>query len=542
MRSYRSLSNAEQNCLYLRKSRADMEAEAHGEGETLARHEKLLLEVAKRGGYNVTQIYREIVSGETIAARPVMQQLLQEVEQGVWSGVLVVEVERLARGDTIDQGIVAQTFKFSGTKIITPIKVYDPSNEYDEEYFEFGLFMSRREYKAINRRLQRGRIASVKEGKYVSNKSPYGYRRVKLEHEKGFTLEIIPEEAEVVQLIYDLYTSGDLLPDGNRKRLGAFLIARRLNALKVPTRMGKGWVVETVRDILSNPVYCGKIRWNWRHRVKRMVNGQLVIERPRASAEECVISDGLHPGIITEEQFNLAQELMSNNPPRPVGERYKVTNPLAGLVICGKCGRRMVRRPYTHKNDPTLMCAAASCNNVSSRFAYVEQRVLDGLREWLADYRLEWDLDAPQDNSMLDHKRQAAKRLSTELSTLDKQIENVHDLLEQGVYSTEKFLERSRILAEKIQATRNDLEAIEAEIALDVAREESRKNIIPKVEHLLAVYHDLPDAKAKNDMLKSVLEKVVYTKEHSIRDGGTPDGFELVLYPRLPPSIPVQKK
>lgn len=118
-----------QYCMYLRKSRADMEAEAHGEGETLARHERLLLEVAKRGNYNITQIYREIVSGETIAARPVMQQLLQEVEKGIWTGVLVVEIERLARGDTVDQGIMSQTFKYSGTKIITPMKVYDPENE-----------------------------------------------------------------------------------------------------------------------------------------------------------------------------------------------------------------------------------------------------------------------------------------------------------------------------------------------------------------------------------------------------------------------------
>ena len=129
------------HCLYLRKSRADLDAEARGEGETLARHEKALLELGKRQKLNITQIYREIVSGETIAARPVMQQLLSEVEQGVWDGVLVMEVERLARGDTIDQGIVAQTFKLSGTKIITPMKTYDPNNEYDEEYFEFGLFM-----------------------------------------------------------------------------------------------------------------------------------------------------------------------------------------------------------------------------------------------------------------------------------------------------------------------------------------------------------------------------------------------------------------
>ena len=89
-------------------------------------------------------------------------------------------------------------------------------------------------------------------------------------------------------------------------------------------------------------------------------------------------------------------------------------------------------------------------------------------------------------------------------------------------------------LPRKSKPPRKNLDAIETEIALDAAREESRRSIIPEVEHLLAVYDDLPDAKAKNDMLKSVLEKVVYTKERGVRQGGTPDGFELVLYPRLP--------
>src|SRR5690554_1932838 len=107
-----------QYVIYLRKSRADIEAESHGEGETLARHEKILLDLAKKMKLSITQIHREIVSGETISSRPVMQQLLNEVEQGMWKGVLVVEIERLARGDTIDQGIVAQTFKYSNTKII----------------------------------------------------------------------------------------------------------------------------------------------------------------------------------------------------------------------------------------------------------------------------------------------------------------------------------------------------------------------------------------------------------------------------------------
>ena len=202
------MNTLERDCIYLRKSRADREAEARGEEETLARHERILLDLAKRRSCHIGAIYREVVSGETISARPVMQRLLQEVESGMWDGVLVVEVERLARGDSIDQGVVARAFQYSDTKIITPTKTYDPNNEFDEEYFEFGLFMSRREYKTIKRRLNAGRVSSVQEGKYCGNKPPYGYRRVKLEHTKGYSLEPIPEQAEIVKLIYNWYTYG----------------------------------------------------------------------------------------------------------------------------------------------------------------------------------------------------------------------------------------------------------------------------------------------------------------------------------------------
>lgn len=269
-----------QYCMYLRKSRADLEAEARGEGETLKRHENILLELAKKLKINITKIYREIVSGETIAARPVMQELLSDVEKGMWDGVLVVEVERLARGDTMDQGLVAQTFKYSGTKIITPMKTYDPNNEFDEEYFEFGLFMSRREYKVINRRLQRGRLLSAKEGKYVGNIPPYGYRRKKLENDSGYTLEPYPEEARIVVLIYKWYTGPE--------RIGVSRIRNRLNEMKIPTRKGGDWTDSTIRDILSNPVYIGKIRWNARPQIKRMINGEMVKERPRAERKPSI--------------------------------------------------------------------------------------------------------------------------------------------------------------------------------------------------------------------------------------------------------------
>ena len=117
--------------MYLRKSRADMELEKMGEGETLARHKKMLDDLAARHNISSNQItvYREVVSGDSIDERPEMQKLLADVHAKKYAGVLVVEVERLARGSTKDQGEVAEAFQASNTKIITVVKGRSPHGE-----------------------------------------------------------------------------------------------------------------------------------------------------------------------------------------------------------------------------------------------------------------------------------------------------------------------------------------------------------------------------------------------------------------------------
>ncbi len=140
----------EHYCAYLRKSRVDLEQERHSSGSTLDRHRELLTALSLQLQKPIERFYEEVVSGESISGRPMVQQLLSDIEDGTWSGVFCMDVERLARGDTIDQGIIARTFSITGTKIITPNKTYDPDNEFDEEYFEYALFTASLEYKMIN--------------------------------------------------------------------------------------------------------------------------------------------------------------------------------------------------------------------------------------------------------------------------------------------------------------------------------------------------------------------------------------------------------
>lgn len=522
--------------MYLRKSRADMEAEAHGEGETLARHERALMDYAKKHKLNVTKIYKEVVSGETITARPVMQQLLSDVEKGLWDGVLVMEVERLARGDTIDQGLVAQTFKYSGAKIITPLKVYDPNNEFDEEYFEFGLFMSRREYKTIKRRLRNGIDASSKEGKWVFNKEPYGYKRKKIEHEKGFTLEIVPSEAVVVKMIFELYTIGEEQEDGSIKRLGSTLICNKLNELNIPSSDNKDWIPAVILDMLKNPVYAGMIRRNYKPEVKKMQDGAVTKKRTRNSSDKWKLYDGLHDAIVDKELFDRTQELLEQNKPKPVPGNKSMKNPLTGLIICGCCGSKMVRRPYQNRTPDAVVCPKSGCKNISSYLSYIENRILVSLQQWLTEYKLQLNIENKQllSNTEIEVKKQTVKKLEEEISGLNKQLSKIHDFLEQGIYSAETFMERSKLINEKLSDSTDKLTTAIKLLEEDNKTYKSIVEFIPKVEHVLAVYDSVEDPEVKNALLDEVVSRAVYTKTKRVGKDKNFDDFELIVYPKIP--------
>lgn len=464
-------------CIYLRKSRADAEAEARGEGETLARHEHTLLELARRQGLSITHIYREIVSGDSIAARPQMQALLQAVTDGQYTGVLVMEIERLARGDTIDQGVVAQAFRESGTLIVTPVKTYDPTNEFDEEYFEFSLFMSRREYKTIKRRMQAGRIASVKEGNYIGTTAPYGYRKISPEP-KVRTLEIIPEEAEAVRMMFEWYISG----------AGTKAIATKLNLLQIPPKKTAAWEPVSVRKILHSPIYVGKVQWH----TKR---------------DGTILADGLHEAIISEEQWQQAQQ-MHERKASPIPSGYTSKNYYHNILYCGNCGHQMRRRPGA--NGGHMLCLRQECRGkvVSAPISRIDTALLDAVRYRIQELQLEKERQKDSVPTEQEAQKRKCAGLERSLEKLRKQKEKLYTLLETEVYSVETFLERSAALDEQRQQ-------LEAE--LKSCKEKEPEPHMPAQQALVWLQHildhfDSADADQKNEMLLRVIRRINYTK------------------------------
>lgn len=509
--------------IYLRKSRADIEAEAKGEGETLARHEHILLELANKKGLSIGKIYREIVSGETIEARPEMQKLLSDVRQGKWKGVLVVEVERLARGETIDQGIVAKAFRISNTKIVTPMKTYDPNDEFDEEYFEFGLFMSRREYKVINRRLQRGRILSVKEGKYVGSVAPFGYDRVKIKGDKGYTLRK-NAEANTVKIMFDLYAYDDL---------SLHEVTRKLNEMGLKPRKKDEWSVATVKDILANPVYIGKIKWNGRKVVKVYKHDKLISTRPRN--EDYILVDGLHKPIVDEKTWKIVSAKRSLNS-APVKHNNTVQNPLCGLVICAKCGKKMKRRSYSKfSKEPTLYCDNPKCDNIGSKFCYVEDKVLDGLKKWLEQYKFDYQehLDKINHNK-IESIEETIASLEQEAKKENDKLLSIFNFLEDGTYTKEMFKARSEAVSQNLARINNSIQNYKTKLSQEKIVDREKEVLVPKIENVLDVYNLLQTAEEKNDLLKTVITQVTYLKtEKAIRKDSDPTNFIINLYPKI---------
>ena len=523
--------------MYLRKSRADLEAEAHGEGETLLRHERTLQKLAKTLNLRISKnhIYREVVSGETIAARPEVQRMLTDVTTGALAGIFVMEIERLARGDTSDQGMVAKAFKQYDTLIITPTKTYNPANDADEEYFEFGLFMSRREFKTINRRLQSGRITAANEGRYIASTAPYGYERIKIKNDKGYTLKIIPEQAEVIRSIYEWYVTGRLQEDGTHNKLGAARIADQLNKMGVKPIRNDQWTRSSIIDILHNPVYAGKVRWGYKKEKKYLQDNKIRKQRNRSGAYSLV--DGLHEAIISEEIFNTAQNLMSARRHAPVPGKDILKNPFTGILYCGKCGRMMTRQAKTTRTPYDVMkCPNTKCDNISTPLYLVEEIIISSLRQWLNEFKVEWGkekLDRPY-TTAIKLKSSTINQAKKDISKLTGQRERIYTLLEQGVYSTDIFIQRNKKISSEIEELEEALDRYGREFELLQRQAEYNDVFIPRAKYLIETYTDLDTAAAKNEVLKEILEKMEYVKNEPNRKGNRDNkNFTIELFPRV---------
>lgn len=489
--------------VYLRKSRSDdplLTVE-----EVLQKHETILDEWSERNlsaSVPEENKYREVVSGETIDDRPEVQLLLKRIESPKIKAILVVEVQRLSRGDLEDAGRLMKLLRYTNTAIITPPKTYDLNNEYDRDIFERELKRGNEFLEYQKKIMNRGRLLSVSQGNYIASHPPYGYDKIWVMDGKRKcpTLGINEEEANIVRMVFDMYVN---------QNIGTTNIARRLDALGSKPRISKNWSNNQIKEMLANIHYIGKVWWNRRKTVVVVEDGEIKKTEPRAKEGDYLIAEGKHEAIISEELFNAAQEKRGRN--HRAKPSTKVRNPLAGLVYC-QCGRAMSLRTYkkngVERSAPRLLCDnQAICKTSSCLYEEILDRVRKILEQRIKDFEV-----VIKDNSNESMKLHGnlIKNLENKLEELNKkEISQWEKYSEEGM-PKDIFDKLNRKVLDDKEATLQALSTARATMPDIKEYEETLLRFRDAHEAL-----DSPDftAAQKNKLLKACIERIEYRRD-----------------------------
>lgn len=498
--------------IYLRKSRSD--SPDMSVDEVLSMHEGILQEFARNelgGEIPENRIFREVVSGETIADRPVMKHIMQLLETGSVNGVLVVDPQRLSRGDLEDCGRIVNVFRYTDTLVLTPPRTYNLHDEYDRKFFEMELTRGNDYLEYTKKILLRGRISSVKKGNFLGSVPPYGYRKVMIGTGKDacYTLEILPEEADAVRLMYHLFVD---------EGYGFTRTAHHLDSLGIKPRKSEHWSPAAIKGILENPVYIGKIRWNWRKTEKKMIDGEIVKQRPKTKNEsEWILVDGKHEAVIDEITYRKA--LAKRGKCVRIRTGNELRNPFAGLVFCGTCGRAMVYKSFSDKKrhgaiSESMLCNnQANCHTKSVQYQTFCNRVIQALEESIADFEIRLNSD---DGTATRVNLNIIKNLESELKKLREKDLRQKDAFDDGIYTKEEYLSRNAKVQEQITKTQGALEQARHAVTPIV---DYREKIMRFEDCINAMRDPSVSASVKNTFLNSCIERIVYYNNMESKPG-----------------------
>ena len=343
------------NAGYVRLSRDD----DHKNYVSIENQKLIINQYAADHGAVIDRWYEDDGISGYIFDRPGFQQMMADLDRDV-DTVYVKDFSRLGRHNA-KVLLLLDEFQERGKHLIVIDDNYDSMDSSDDT-IGIKTWFNERYVKDTSKKIKRAIGARQKDGTLMTQ-PPFGYRR----NEKDKTiLEIVPQEAENIKLVYELYISGS----GYRK------IANYLTDQGIPTpsmvrhereleegRMTKRsiatkWTDSMVKDLLDNDFYIGTFRL--RKRVRNTVHGK----DKRVPKEEQCIFENHHPAIIDKSTFSLVQELKEKrNRTNYRGSRGQwlgsdIPNPFGSCLFCKDCGSRLtpIKRKTSSRERKYYIC------------------------------------------------------------------------------------------------------------------------------------------------------------------------------------------
>ena len=346
--------------LYCRLSRDDG---TESESNSIGNQKKLLSQKAKEMGLTDTKYYVDDGYTGTNFNRPGFQQLIDDIEIGLVSAVMVKDLSRLGR-DYVSVGNYTDSyFPEHNVRFIAVNDAID-SDEGESEIAPFKNILNEMYARDISKKIRSSHRLRGSMGEPLSQ-PPYGYMKSS-ENKKKWIID--PEAATVVKSIFKMCLDGK----GNET------IARELqeNEVLIPmaywrskglNRGGKKtqtnpykWCKTTVQKILSQQEYCGDII-NFKTYSKSFKNKR----RIENSKENWAVFKDVNEPIIDRETFETVQKFISKTKRRAPKKENGERSIFNGLIYCGDCHSKM--RYHTSTSNKEIHYFTCSDNKVDYR-------------------------------------------------------------------------------------------------------------------------------------------------------------------------------
>jgi site-specific DNA recombinase len=350
------------------------------EGFSLEVQKEYLLDHAKRMGWEVYKVYSDDESGYTLD-RPALKEMLQDARQKKFELIITYKLDRFSRKLKDLLNLVDELDGY-GVAYKSATEPFDTSTSAGKLMFQQLGSFAEFERNRIKERVFPGMIKGVKNGNWQGARyAPYGYRYNK---EKKL-LEVVPEEAEIVKLIYTMYLAN--------KTTGE--ITEYLYRKGYKTRSGGKFNSKLVCDILKNQIYLGKIVWNKCHYdTKQPTVTRKGYRYVKNDPSKVIVAKGRHKAIISQEDFDLVQAKLRRNRRGALYRRNVNEYPLTGILYCARCGNRYqgTSNASNHrlkKRKRWYKCSSMGtyhikCDNPSVKAEDIEPKVFDIIKKILS--------------------------------------------------------------------------------------------------------------------------------------------------------------
>lgn len=451
------------------------------------------------------------ISGKSMTNRPALQRLIKDSRENVFNEVYVWKTNRLARNH-LELLTIVKELEENNVTFKSCSEPFESETASGKLMMNLLSSVGEFERTTIVENVKMGMKQRARKGKWNGG-IVLGYKSVqdKLNSEKT-NLEVVESEAYVVKRIFNLYSEGK----------GYKAIVNIINKENLKTKKGNLFSISGIKEIITNPIYIGKIRYNvrenWTQNRRKILN------------KNPIICDGEHDSIISKELWEKCQSIYIEKSKKP-SRTFSGSYPLTGLLRCPECGASMVAgRVSKKRNDGSkhtiryYQCSQwknkgkVACNPNSIRSDIIENIVFNKIARLCNNDKVIDEVLSRISNREVDKLSDIKKQLKTirnDIKELDRRKEKVFELYEEGIVDKEVLKERIVNVQKQIEENTYRKEKIEDDLTHIKSTSFNKDEVKRFMKDFYKVL-EVTESNKKKMLLNSIINKIDFDKSKGI--------------------------